>query len=105
MSIECRYNSSRAHGEIDQPLKSGDRRQLSQLAFASIASDPLLESLSQTIGLTRTVDRERIVFERIELGHYSKPRGLGEGGQNCGQTCQTRKARELFGVCVREKWC
>ena len=51
MGIECRYDSPRAHREIDERLKSEDRRQLRQFVCPSIAGDPLLQSLSQTIGI------------------------------------------------------
>ena len=67
---------------------------MSQLAFTGISGDPLLQSLGQTMGLTRAVDGKRIVFEGIEFRYDAEPSSLGEGGQNRRQARQTGKACE-----------
>jgi len=82
MSVQRGDERRGADREIDHGLKREDGRQAGQPVVLRVPRNLLLQRARQERGLSRSVDGEGVVLERVELGQHTEPGRLGKRGKH-----------------------
>ncbi len=93
--VEVGDDGAGADRVVHHRLEGECRREGRQFTAGRQLAHLLLNGVGQPVGLTCPIDREGVVFERVEFGHDAEPGRVGKGGQqggHCLQSGETGKA-------------